>query len=54
MEYSVFLFIFDILNHSNMVLEKATATHSSTLAWRIPWIEGAWRAAIYGVTQSWT
>ena len=26
------------------------ATHSSVLAWRIPWM-GAWWAAIYGVTQ---
>ena len=28
------------------------ATHSSVLAWRIPGKGGAWRAAIYGVTQS--
>ena len=28
-------------------LEKGTATHSSILAWRIPW-------TIYGVTKSWT
>ena len=30
------------------------ATHSSILAWRIPRDRGAWWAAIYGVTQSWT
>ena len=24
-------------------LEKATATHSSTLAWKIPWMEGPGR-----------
>ena len=28
------------------------ATHSSVLAWRILWTEGAWWAAIYGVAQS--
>ena len=35
------------------------ATHSSILAWRIPWTVlenprdgGAWWAAVYGVTQS--
>ena len=43
--------------------EKAMAPHSSTLAWKIPWMEepgglenprdgGAWWAAVYGVTQS--
>ena len=34
-------------------LEKDMATHTSVLAWRIPGM-GAWWAAIYGVTQSWT
>ena len=34
-------------------LEKAMATHSSVLAWRIPGM-GAWWAAVYGVAQSWT
>ena len=24
------------------LLEKEMATHSSTLAWRIPWMEGPW------------
>ena len=33
-------------------LEKEMATHSSVLAWRIPGMQGAWWAAIYGVTQS--
>ena len=33
-------------------LEKALATHSSVLAWRIPGTGGAWWAAVYGVTQS--
>ena len=28
------------------------ATHSSILAWRIPWTEEPWRAAVYGVAKS--
>ena len=36
---------------SRLVMEKAMATHSSTLAWRIPGT-GAWRAAVCGVAQS--
>ena len=35
-------------------LEKGTATHSSILAWRIPWTEGAWQATVHGVTKSQT
>ena len=30
------------------------ATHSSILAWKIPWTEGAWKATIHGVAKSWT
>ena len=33
-------------------LEKAVAPHSSTLAWKIPWMEDAWWAAVHGVTKS--
>ena len=33
-------------------LEKAMATHSSVLAWRIPGMGGAWWAAVYRVAQS--
>ena len=33
-------------------LEKEMATHSSILAWEIPWTEEAWRAAVHGVTES--
>ena len=47
---------------------ESMATHSSTLAWEIPWMEepgrlqsmgnprdgGAWWAAVYGVAQSQT
>ena len=27
------------------------ATHSSILAWRIPWAEGAWRTMVHGITE---
>ena len=30
------------------------APHSSTLAWKIPWVEKPWWAAIHGVAKSWT
>ena len=30
------------------------APHSSTLAWKIPWTRGAWKAAVHGVTKSQT
>ena len=36
-------------------LEKEMATHSSILAWRIPWIEELGGLHIvHGVTKSWT
>ena len=28
-------------------LKKGKATHSSILAWRIPWREGAWQATVH-------
>ena len=35
-------------------LEERMATQASILAWRVPWTEeGAWRAAVHGVTKSW-
>ena len=34
-------------------LEEEMATHSSILAWKIPWTE-VWQAAIHGVTRSLT
>ena len=37
-----------------MAMEKAMATHSRTLAWKIPWIGGAWWAAVHGVAKSQT
>ena len=33
-------------------LEERMATHSSLLAWRIPWTEEPGRATIHGVTKS--
>ena len=32
-------------------LEKEMATHSSILAWKIPWKEGAWQATVHGVAK---
>ena len=37
-----------------MLLEKAIATHSSTLAWKNPMDRGAWWAAVHGVAKSQT
>ena len=33
-------------------LEKGVATHSSILAWRIPWTEGAWWVIVHGMAMS--
>ena len=30
------------------------APHSSTLAWKIPWVEEPGRLAVHGVARSWT
>ena len=35
-------------------LEESMATHSSTLAWRIPMDRAAWLATVHGVTKSQT
>jgi len=35
-------------------LEEGMATHSSILAWKIPWIEKPGRLQSVGVTKSWT
>ena len=32
-------------------LEKEMASHSSILAWRIPWTEGAWQATVHGIAR---
>ena len=33
-------------------LEEDMATHSSILAWRIPWTREAWQATVHGVTKT--
>ena len=35
-------------------LEEGKATHSSTLAWRIPIDRGAWQATVHGIAKSQT
>ena len=35
-------------------LGSGMATHSSILAWRIPWDREAWQAIVHGVAKSWT
>ena len=35
-------------------LETGMTTHSSILAWRIPWTEEPGRATIHGMVKSWT
>ena len=35
-------------------LEKEMATHSSTLAWRIPWMEESGGPTVHAVAKSWT
>ena len=36
----------------NSSLEKEMATHSSTLAWEIPWTEGTWQATAHEVLRA--
>ena len=36
------------------LLEKGMATHSSILAWEIPWTEETSGAAVYGIAKSQT
>ena len=40
--------------HLSHESEKAMAPHSSTLAWKIPWMEGPGKAAVHGVTEGQT
>ena len=35
-------------------LEKGMATHSNTVAWRIPWTEEPWWATVHEVAKSQT
>ena len=39
--------------HFHALEKELATTHSSVLAWKIPGM-GAWWAAVYGVTHSWT
>jgi len=32
-------------------LEKEMASHSSVLAWEIPWTEGPWQAEVHGIAK---
>jgi len=34
----------------SLSLEEGMATHSSILAWKIPWDRVHWQAIVYGVT----
>ena len=42
----------DLIPGSGRPLEKEMATHSRTLAWKIPWTRGASRATVHGVAKS--
>ena len=35
-------------------LEEGMTTHSSILAWIIPWTRGAWWSIVQGVAKCWT
>ena len=59
MEYYSALKRKGILTYSTVLwafrsLEKEMATHSSILAWRIPWTEEPWQATVHGVAKSQT
>ena len=36
------------------LLEEEMATRPTTLAWKIPWTEGAWWATVMGSQKNWT
>ena len=40
--------------HQEDPLEEGTATHSSVLAWEIPWTEEPGGPTVHRVAQSWT
>ena len=48
----LFLIVNTIFQFCMNITEKAMATYSSTLAWKIPWTEEAWQAAVHGVAKS--
>ena len=45
----IYIFFFNIL--FTLFLEEAMATHSSTLAWKIPWMEEAGRLQSTGLLR---
>ena len=50
-----FFFLSLYIHTYTYILEKEMATHSSILAWEIPWKEGAWRAhGLLRLQKSWT
>ena len=49
---TVLIFFFLFCSVAVVPLEKAMATHSSTLAWKIPWAEEPGRLQSHGVTKS--
>ena len=44
----------DKVSNQQVTLEKAMATHFSTLAWKIPWMEEPGGLQSMGITKSWT
>ena len=52
--WKFFLFVIHnvITTDSNLCMEKALATHSSTLAWKIPWTEEPGRLQSMGLLES--
>ena len=45
------LYILPFYIHSSLAPEKALATHSSTLAWKIPWMEEPGRLQSLGLLR---
>ena len=56
--FAVYLKLYNIVNWPlwrkarQATLEESPATHSSILAWRIPWTEEPWGATVYRVANS--
>ena len=46
--------LFLLATSNPLYSEKAMAPYSSTLAWKIPWMEEPWWAAVHGVAKSQT
>ena len=53
------LSVFPLMDDTLMLIlktlsEKAMATHPSTLAWKMPWMEEPGSLAVHGIAKSWT